>query len=570
MTTSARVTIEPCIHCESLRAQVATRDAQIAEMRAQLRECLKLIDSQQADLRRMREEADRTRPNTPERVTREELQLAFEQVLAAQPDLAKAQANDAAIASADAKAALGRTNDSERERNSRRGKPHGRRSHIDLSTLPQKRVVIDPPDAIAENGEGWVCVGEEVSNRLAYRPATFINMVLVRRKLVRVETLSHERRIQIAELPDSLRPRSMADTSVVAHIAVSKYGDSLPLHRQERISARHGFEISRSTQGDWLVAHHQDAERVVAAMFADARASARFIATDATSAPVRAPGKCQNWHHFVFVAERDHVIFRHARDHTSETVAKMLRGYRAFVVADAALIYDTLYRDGGMIECGCWSHARRYLWRALESERARALEGLALVAKIFEADRLTANLPLAARTIERAQRAGPILDALDQWIDATKPHADPRGRLEKAIGYIENQREALRCFLRDGALPIHNNEAERQLRAPVLGRANWTAFENETGLKLYSTYRSLIASCALHDINPETYLEQMLRLVPNWPSTRVIQLAPKYWKQTLAGLDAKHRAITTAPWEVDPATLSVELKPRKRATPNAA
>lgn len=557
MTTSARVAIE-CSNCSSLRAQLAARDARINDLLAQLRETLKLLDSLQADVQRMREQADRTCPNSPERVAKDELQLAFQSLLATQPDLATARANDAEIAAPDASSALGRLNDRDPEKRTR--KPHGRRSAIDLSKLAQKRVVLDPPDVIASNGEGWICIGEEISHRLAYRPASFLDLVIVRRKFVQQSLRTAgdgSTTVEIAELPDSLLPRLMADTSAIAHIAVSKYGDSLPLHRQERISARHGFEIPRSTQCDWLVAGHKDAYRVVDAMFAEARSKARYIATDATGAPVRGNGKCDLWHHFVFVAERDHVVFRYSQEHNSARITEMLAGYRGYVVADAALIYDTLYRDCGMIECGCWSHARRYLWRALESERPRALEGLSLVAKIFEADRLTAKLAPAERTHARAQRAGPILDALDRWIAATEPVADPRGRLEKAIVYIKNQREALGRFLLDGVLPIHNNDAERQLRAAVLGRANWSAFESETGLKLYSTYRSLIASCALHDLNPETYLEQLLRLLPNWPSSRVIQLAPKYWKATIATLDARHQAIIAAPWELDPSALSV-------------
>ena len=35
------------------------------------------------------------------------------------------------------------------------------------------------------------------------------------------------------------------------------------------------------------------------------------IATDATGAPVRAAGKCRQWDVFVFLADRDHVVFRY-------------------------------------------------------------------------------------------------------------------------------------------------------------------------------------------------------------------------------------------------------------------
>lgn len=40
---------------------------------------------------------------------------------------------------------------------------------------------------------------------------------------------------------------------------------------------------------------------------------------------------------------------------------------------------------------------------------------------------------------------------------------------------------------------------------------------------------SLIASCLLHDIDPETYLTEIIRIVPLWPKDRFLELAPK-WK----------------------------------------
>lgn len=68
-------------------------------------------------------------------------------------------------------------------------------------------------------------------------------------------------------------------------------------------------------------------------------------------------------------------------------------------------------------------------------------------------------------------------------------------------------------------------------------------------VRVYTTFRSLIASCALHGLNPQEYLEQVLRLAPHWPITRMLELAPKYWAKTKVGLDARQRAIVARPWE---------------------
>jgi hypothetical protein len=48
---------------------------------------------------------------------------------------------------------------------------------------------------------------------------------------------------------------------------------------------------------------------------------------------------------------------------------------------------------------------------------------------------------------------------------------------------------------------------------------------------------SLIASCRLHKIDPEAYLDEVLRLLPYWPQDRFLELAPKHWAATRAKLD---------------------------------
>ena len=330
---------------------------------------------------------------------------------------------------------------------------------------------------------------------------------------------------------------------------ISKYDDSLPLNRQERISERNGFAVPRSTQCGWLTAAYQVVYRVVEAMFTEAMARAFCIATDATGAPVRAPGKCDRWHIFVLLADQDHVLFRYVEHQTSVAVSALLASFRGHLLVDAAPVYDALFKSGERLEVCCWFHQRRYFWRALGSQSELALEALSLISKLFEVERRTKHLPLPERTTVRAESSRPILAMFDEWIARNRDKADPRGPLEAGIGYYDNQREALHRFLTDGRLRLDNSISEQQLRNVALGRHNWGFFENETGLRWYTAFRSLIASCALHDINAQDYLEQLLRLGPSWPVTRVLELSPKYWKATVAGLDASDRELLARPWE---------------------
>jgi transposase len=360
---------------------------------------------------------------------------------------------------------------------------------------------------------------------------------------------------------------------------VSKYDDLLPLNRQQYISVRGGFMLPKSTQCGWIKAADEYCSLVVDAMFDDGRRHAHVMATDATSAwmlPPRVPPgeptarrwpderrRCESWHVFAFIADRDHVVFRYDREHSGAVFEKLLAGYHGNLLADAASVFDVLYRDHGMTEHGCWFHARRPFYRALETDRERALEALSLIAKLFQIDGQlrTQNLDLPTFTRLRAERAGPILKLFDDWIELNRGQVDPRSPLDSAIGYYDNQRDALHRFLGDGRISLDNNGSERELRKLVVGLANWVFFANESGIRWYTTFRSLIASCMLHELNPEIYLEQLLRIVPHWPKQRVLELAPKYWVETVGKLDPEWRAILARPWEPD-VILSAQLAPR--------
>lgn len=130
------------------------------------------------------------------------------------------------------------------------------------------------------------------------------------------------------------------------------------------------------------------------------------------------------------------------------------------------------------------------------------------------------------RTEERARRAHPILEIPDRWVEHEGHHVDDRSPLDTAITYYDNQRNGLRTFLTDGRLRLDNNISEQQLRYLVIGLHNWNFFENPSGLRWYTVFRSLIASCGLHGLEPQTYLDEVLRLAPHWSQTRMLELAP--------------------------------------------
>jgi len=56
-----------------------------------------------------------------------------------------------------------------------------------------------------------------------------------------------------------------------------------------------------------------------------------------------------------------------------------------------------------------------------------------------------------------------------------------------------------------------------------------------------TTFVSLLASCALHRLEPWAYLRDLFCLVPGWPPRRVLDLAPAHWAQPCEPQDTQER-----------------------------
>lgn len=402
--------------------------------------------------------------------------------------------------------------------------------------VPVERIELSPPPFVDES---WKRIGEEISETLEWRPASFVRVQWVRGKYVCPNAV--ERGVAIAELPARSVDRGSAGPGLLAHVLVSKYADHLPLYRQSVIFDRQGISLSRSTLCGWVERSCAALSPLVEAMWKHALQVSPLVAIDATGVLVQAPERCKRGHFWVTIANGE-AFFRFTPKHNSATVNALLPGYRGIVLADAATVYDALYRSNGAVEAGCWAHCRRGFFEAMSSEPKRASVALEIIAKLYEADRSTRNIPLDQRTKLRAIRAKPWMDALRQWLDQPHPEVLARGPLGQAMTYTRNQWAALSRFLDDGRIPLDNNASERELRRIAVGRKNWLFVGSEEGAEWTSTAVSLVASCAMAKIEPWAYLRDVLTVLPTWPASRILELAPKAWMQTRQQLNAEQLA----------------------------
>ena len=188
-----------------------------------------------------------------------------------------------------------------------------------------------------------------------------------------------------------------------------------------------------------------------------------------------------------------------------------------------------------------WAHARRYFFKALSSEPELAREALALIGELFAIERKLKSASPNKRKKLRLEKSSPVLERFFAWCEQHALTALDESPLAKAIGYALNQKAALMRFLEDGRLPIHNNDSERQLRREAIGRKNWLFVGNDDAAEVNTTFVSLIASCQMHGIEPWGYLRDLFCLLPMWPRSRVLELAPAHWRKTLEHKDTQQR-----------------------------
>lgn len=318
---------------------------------------------------------------------------------------------------------------------------------------------------------------------------------------------------------------------LLANLAVRRFDDHLPYNRLENVYEREGMRLGRSTLFGWLDALRQLLSPLIQAMLRDAR-TAPYLCTDATGVLVQAPEQCKRGHFWVLVVPGRHVIFAFSDSHNAAAVDKLLGGYEGYLVADAHAVYDHLYEDGGATEVACWGHARAYVFKALASEPEIARELLGNLRLMFLLERQFADKPRKQRERMRQSKLRAIVDRHFELCRKHEQAALDGTPLKAAIRYSLNQEKALRRFLDDGRLPATNNISERQLRRQAVGRKNWIFLGSDDGAEVNTTFSTLIASCHFNDIEPEAYLREVMCLLPDWPSSRILDLAPCNWKQT--------------------------------------
>ncbi len=232
------------------------------------------------------------------------------------------------------------------------------------ATLPRETVLHAAACTCPDCGGVLKQIGEDVAEQLEFIPEHFKVIRHVRPKFACGKCST----IVQAAAPSRPIDKGIAGPGLLAHVAVSKYLDHLPLYRQSEIYARQGIDLERSTLADWI----GGIARLVtplAELIGRYVTAATKIHADDTSVPVLDPGRGKTKTGRLWVYVRDDrpagsieapaAFYRYTPTREGAHPRAHLKDFQGTLQADGFSGFDGLYVDGRVREAACWAHARR-------------------------------------------------------------------------------------------------------------------------------------------------------------------------------------------------------------------
>jgi transposase len=180
-----------------------------------------------------------------------------------------------------------------------------------------------------------------------------------------------------------------------------------------------------------------------------------------------------------------------------------------------------------VVEAACWAHARRAFYDIHQASGSPiAAQALERIGALYAIESEIRGRPAQERQAIREARAGPLLEALRQWLRESLARISKKSELAGAIGYVLTRWKALTRYRDDGRIEIDNNAAERALRAVALGRKNYLFCGSDAGGERAAALYSLIGSAKLNSLDPEAYLGYVIERIAEHPINRVDELLP--------------------------------------------
>lgn len=387
----------------------------------------------------------------------------------------------------------------------------------------------------------------EKSEQLEYVPA---HWKAIEHHRVKYCCTACQEKVIVAPKPPQPIEKGLPGPGLCAYSVLSKFGDHMPLYREEDIHSRAGHIIRRSTICNWLSQLGLLAEPLVMRM-KHLILDSKVIHTDDTKIKMFQPGICQEAKFWPYHGDwlHNYVVVDFTIDRKRLGPQRFLEEYTGYLQADAYAGYDCVYTSGEVKEVACWVHTRRYWYDAREHDSARANMALGYIARLFqiehELDKAFPRLnPCGERNFvaiaeARQKHSRPILDEFKAWLEKETMTGRilPKSEIKKAFTYTLNQWNALNRYVEAGYLSMDNNLAERMVKYSAIGRKNYLFVGNERAGRNAANFYSLVNSAKINTVEPMAWLKEIFTRLPYHRSGQAFQQAAAGERVTSDELD---------------------------------
>lgn len=409
--------------------------------------------------------------------------------------------------------------------------------------LPVVRIEITPD---AEEIEGWIKIGEVITEELDFVPGRFRKIQYVRPKYARPAKEQKQdgegQNIYIPPLPSRVIEKGIPSAGLLAHILISKFIDHLPYYRQIKMFERIGMKISASTINDWVekcvvllkVLYEWHLLRLM---------DKDYLMADETTIQVlddEKKGKSHQGYFWVYYdpgGKQTGFIYDAGRG--SKYPREHLKNFKGHLQTDGYKVYDAFGQHGTSITLvGCMAHARRKFEHALDNDKERATQALNIIQKLYSVEREAreASMKPEHRLALRRESAVPLMEELKNWLLANREQVLPKSKIGQAIQYALNRWKYLESYLSNGKLEIDNNLVENAIRPVALGRKNYLFAGSHEAAGWAAVIYSLLSSASNCGHNPFEYLKDVLQRLPDQPLSALDELLPLHWKPLSEGM----------------------------------
>jgi transposase len=323
---------------------------------------------------------------------------------------------------------------------------------------------------------------------------------------------------------------------VATEVLFSKFVLHVPLYRQQDMWTQCGWSPSRSTLCQ-IVATSAELLQPLAELLRQRVLASPVLGTDDSPITLLTPGVGEGSRQARFWCYRGretapYNVFAFTDSRAREGPDRFLETFTGILTGDCYSGYVNIAQvTGGRIRfAACLAHARRKIFETREQQPLLSSQILALFSALYDVEDRARPLDAPARLALRQHESVPVMARLRAVLDSPEAaRVLPKSRFGEALGYLRNHWAAFQLYLRDGRLPIDNNEVEREMRRVALARKNWLFLGSEDAGDRTATILSVISSAHRHDLDVWAYLRDVLEQLARGPSD-LSALPPDRWK----------------------------------------